>query len=408
MKTKVMPLSMVAFLATLLSFSGQALAQSAPQPREQGGFPVLKTIKEVFLKGSIDGKKMFLVFGVQNAAEGIKDMMTDVIQERELRAIAHDVYNKEHDDDYAGEFKDGVRAMKNHAPQILQAPWDSIQKIPHAYQVSFASARDAYYNSKNPIAGALKYSGFAVWANIEGAYYLIIETPIEFAYELLSTALAVPMRLALQTVELAWDLSWTATKTVVRFAFCTAFSVIGGAYALLNSTTAATLTLMAAGGLAIIDGGRFVFVDLPHLIAYPVSARKQTGIEFNGTEQEEIARKARDVLAAAPVPGYENLKPEVTMDGNKYKSRIVSNVRLEDGTELKTLLLTVGIKKKQVYVKLEMTRTAFRILKKAAQTAGTGKSELKNALRAKMNAILEQIVKPEAAPAATVQVADAA
>lgn len=402
MKTKVMSLSMAAFLATLLSFSGQASAQ------ETGGIPILKTVKEVFLKGSIDGKRMFMVVGVGKALDDIKDMAGDIVKERELRTIARDVYNADHHDDYADEFKQGVRAMKNHAPWILRAPWDSIRKIPHAYQVSFSSAKDAYYNSKNPIAGALKYSGFAVWANIEGAYYLIVETPLEFAYELLSTTLAVPMNLALQTVELAWDISWTATKTAVRFALATTASVIEGAYALLSSGTAVTLTLMAAGGLAIVDGARFVFVELPHLIGYPVGVKSGTGIEFNGTEQEEVARKARDVLAAAPVPGYENLKQEAAMEGDRYKSRIVSTVRLEDGTSLKALLLTVGIKKKQVYVKLEMTRAAFRILKKAARACGTTKDELKAELRAKMNAILEQVVKPAAAPAVAIQIVDAA
>ncbi|MGK5089373.1 hypothetical protein WDW86_17620 [Bdellovibrionota bacterium FG-2] len=94
---------------------------------------VLETAGEVFFKGSIDGKSMFMVLGMKDAKDAIKEIKDWAIDEKDLADIGND-FNDEH---HIGDFKDtvgeGVDRSKEAAEHLLSAPWKSLKKIPKAY-----------------------------------------------------------------------------------------------------------------------------------------------------------------------------------------------------------------------------------------------------------------------------------
>ena len=79
---------------------------------------------------------------------------------------------------------------------IFSKPWDSLKKIPESYREDFDLAAEAYHKSDSRVAGAVKYSGIAVWANIKGAYYLVIEAPVKMVANATAVALLPAAALA--------------------------------------------------------------------------------------------------------------------------------------------------------------------------------------------------------------------
>ena len=325
----------------------------------------MQTIGEVFLKGSIDGKHLFMVLGVKDALKADKKIAEWAVDEKDLKDLADDVYNPEHHDDAVSRVRKGAEISKEAAPMILSLPWKSLQKIPKAYRVDFDHAQNAYYSSKNPVSGVLKYSGWAVWANIQGAYYLVIETPIEFVGMTLATVGAVPAAAVWEGLVVVGD----AGKIVFKYASGAIAVLAVDAYSLVSATTATTLTAVTASGIGIYKGAKFLFYGLPHRMTYPVAIEQKT--DFAMSHQEEIARIAQSVIVKE--------MPQVKVRGQigKYKSTFTLSVADRDGTEAKMGRVLVGVKRDNVVIKVEFKRS---YLKSRMAQENADKTNVKQAL----------------------------
>jgi hypothetical protein len=368
------------------------------------------TIKEIFIKGSIDGKHLFLVLGMEDSFKATKDMMKNVITERDIYKLSNrweklknKVYNKKHDDDYVDVAKAGYENTKEEWTKAVTESWDTIKHIPQAFNVDIEKAKKSYYNSKNEIAGALKFSGLAVWAVIHGTYYLIIEAPAEFAFHFGLGALLSPVTtVAIQTIRVGFDIAFMALRSAwigIKASGAALGALAINGYALLSTTTATTITLVSAAGLAIYKGAKFVFVELPRRINYPIAVAQNTGIEFqdesqNNEEnnQQKFAHLLKESIAEvmANLPSehpLSQLKISLQENIHEYKSKIkISYTNLLN----ETILLAnanVGIKKKMIHVQIEMAKHPFKLLK---QNKGLSRKEIKEMLESLLNEIVQK------------------
>lgn len=322
----------------------------------------LDTVKEVFLKGSIDGDKMFMVLGTSNGLEISKKMMKDAINMDDLLEVKDDIQD----------IKETALNFQN----IIKKPWKSLKKIPNAYKVDFEKAQDSYYSADSQISGVLKYSGWAVWAQVEGAYYLVIEAPVVMAAHTVGSSIA-----------LAWDvtaLGLRVTWNVIKPVFALVASTAVMTYASVSSGIATTATLIAAGGVAVFKGGRWLIVEMPSRFFKPATVVKATN--YNYDQQEELANKIQAFLTNyGDVFGDKIL---INSELKKYKSSFAISFEKNglNAFELKTV-----IRNKKVEVNLEVKKAYFRELRK--ENSNLSRSELKAKLIEEMKLILSQILE---------------
>lgn len=315
-----------------------AQSQGAEQDQsvEQGGEEeikdekdnIFKVVKEIYVKGSIDGKHLFMVYGMGEAKNAIKGDFKNIIRMRDLVRVKDAINNKEHRDDFVDSVKEGiegskesaqaipgdVKDIKEAAQDIVKWPWKSISRMKESYKVSFDNARDSYYHAKNPIVGTLKYSGHAIWANVKGAYYLIVEIPVVTAAAVVETgvetldvaadgagvALSVPLHIIGQTLRVAWRSTVVGLK-LATIPFRAAAAALQGGYSLLSTTTAATVTLIAAGGIATYKGTKWLVYTLPHRLMSPIAVLSGTEIPLD--QQEEFAKKVKTEIEQSILSG---------------------------------------------------------------------------------------------------------
>ncbi len=371
------------FAITALLIGATAGAQEVAPPKSG----TLSVIKEVFMKGSIDGKQMFMVLGMQDGFEVTKDIAEGIVTERELDWYSHraeklaDHIYDDKKDNYAAATRKGVEAAEDLAPRILERPWRSLKEIPKSFKVNLDKGQDAYYNSKNGVAGAVKYSGWAAWAVIEGSYYLILEAPVRFAFNLAGTVLAVPTAWAVQTIRVGFDVAclaflavWNGLKAAILVPTMLAVEI----YSVLSSTVATTLTLVAAGGLAIIKAGKFLFVDGPRRIRYPVGVKAETGIEFNEKEQINMANQ---VVTHYSAKDNELNITRVESNIRKYKSSIDLYATKDDGSEIHYGVIAITVSEKMVRARLDVSRKMFKIMKRNGMTRDAVKAMVTESLK---------------------------
>jgi hypothetical protein len=344
-------------LLVTLFFSFSLMAQEADSS-------TLDTVKEVFLKGSIDGDNMFMVLGTADGYKISKKMMEDAIKFDDLVDLKED----------AADVGEALKGFKN----VIKKPWKSLKKIPKAYKVNFNKAQEAYYSADNQVSGVVKYSGWAVWAQVEGAYYLVIETPIIAATQIIGHSIAVAWEVADLGLRVAWDV------LKVPVAMIASASVM--AYSTISSTIATTATLIAAGGVAAFKGGKWLFITMPSKLFKPLSAEVLTDIEFN--DQENFAKKVEQYIQTAT--DLFGSKFEIDSDINKFKSNFIIKTESKNGEQAKSYVLNTVIKNKKVVLKLEVTREFFREFKKNHEDLS--RKEVKEKLVQEMSFILNQII----------------
>jgi hypothetical protein len=382
---------LVLFLAMfgLLSILSTNNAQAADN--------IFKTVKEVFLKGSIDGKNLFMVYGMKDMAKDMKESMSDAVRMKDIVKMGEYFWDKHHDDDFVGAAKDGAEMTKEvaeHLPTavagIAKYPWKSLKKIPGSYKISFDNARDSYYNSNNKIAGTLKYAGHAVWANVKGAYYLVVEVPAKIAVGVLETAFtaigtiaAVPAAIAFQGIKIGYKL---VTMTV-RLGAKLVANVARFTYALISSTVATTATLVTGTAMLVYKAGKWLIVGIPRAITRPVRVDRKTRVHLD--DQEEYAKRVEEVLKdSATKIDVEKVNGNI----GKYTSRFVIKMKNAKNKMINAVIVKLGIKDKKVEVEVSATRKYLRALKKLPENAGKKAKRIKSELKRELRGLARSVV----------------
>ncbi len=374
--------SLGAVFAAVLGLVSATTLMAPSQAQAGVSSNVLETAGEVFLKGSIDGKSMFMVLGMKDAKDSVKDIMDWAVDEQDLTDLRDDITNKSHNGDFADAAKDGADLSKEAAQQFFSTPWKSLKEIPKAYRVSFDRAQEAYYGSKNPVAGALKYSGWAVWANIQGAYYLVIEAPVEFVALSVATVGAVPAAIALHGIVIAWDV----TKVVVKFTAGVVASAAVATYAFVTSSTATALTLIAGGAVGVFKGGKWLFYGLPYSLFHPVQVENLTGFAF--ADEQTFANFALEYLKARQASMH---LVAVASEIGKYNSRVTLSLSDDSGKAIDAAVLKFSSKKGNVVMSLDATRKYYKLRRQA--NPEMSRSEVKSMIHGEFMTLLQDIEK---------------
>jgi len=397
----------------LLAVLGENPAAAAdPVPAED---TALGTIGEIFLKGSIDGKHMFLVLGMKKAVAATKDIAEWAIHKDGLQADGHELAEDfrevgEDATEFDDAFRNGVRftqkggeVLHGNAPEIWRAPWRSLRKIPGAYRVNFDRARDAYYGSKHASVGALKYAGWAAWANIEGAYYLVIEAPAKVVGEVLfttlvatGTALGVPGALAFKGIELAWDATeaalhsaWVGTKIVLRATAGLIATIATVTYSLVSTGTAELLAGVAYVGVMTYRAGKLLLVELPRKARFPIAVERPTSLGYE--QQTTVAALVAAALRSLSLPEVSRLL--CTERIGKYRSSFNCGDAIG---RIQNVALTLKVERQRVVLKLELTRDYVRLLRKSPEFSDLRRTKAKHSLKARFQAILDSLPIEEA------------
>lgn len=329
---------------------------------------LLKSLKEVILKGSIDGDNVVMVYGLADSWEDMKDLTKNSLKKDDfidLGSLVHTEGNSYQDsgyvDDYADSMQRGFDWTKSSAKftkksfkNMFTRPWKSLKKIPKSYKVNFENASEAYYNSNNALAGAVKYTGWALYAQLEGAYYLVIETPAVVAYSAVQTTIgavgtliSIPVSVVLQTLRVAGQTTWIA----VKFVAMNVASLAAGTYSVISTGVASTITVLAAGGIALYKGTKFV-LSAPARLLKPVVEKLETDFTFD--EQEEIAKKILDNLNT--INTGLDLNDYII---NKFNSKFELN-----SEDKKSIILKISVVSKKLVITAQATRKYLKQIKK--------------------------------------------
>lgn len=342
----------------MLIFSIKAVAATNA---DNQGLP--GTIKEIYVNGSIEGDKLRAVYSLSDMSEDALADLKKVVQVQDLKELGA-LFHTAGDNDYEfNDYQDAVqlgaeasvdslKQLPKSLKKIITAPADSIGKIPGSYKVNFERAQDSFYNSNNVLAGTVKYAGWALWAQVEGAYYLVVEAPVRMVSNIIASGfnaataiLAIPVMVAVQTIRVAYKV----VEISVKFTYRVLSAAARATYSLLSTTTAAALTTAVAGGIAIYKGGRWL-VRAPRLISVPYAQTQVT--DYNFDEQEEVAQKVKTYLQTLG-SAYEITKEKI----NKFKSKFTVTYK-----GAKALIVRTSIKDKAVAIKAEATRKFKRML----------------------------------------------
>jgi hypothetical protein len=331
--------TLVALLFSLiLTLLTPAFAQEAQQESQAqvGTNKFGETVNEIFMQGSIDGNNMFLVLGFKDALEIAGDSLKNAVDIENLRDIRRDaveagrdvvqgLWNQNHDGDMVEAARAGAQFSSSQAKKILANPLKSLAKIPNAYRTQFQSARAAYYETDNQILASVKYAGLAVWANVEGAYYLVIEAPIRMATHLLGTAIGIPGAIALQATVVAFNLTVDAigltlkiTGRLLKAVANTAVAIGALAYSGISTGVAIAATTVAAGAVGAANG-------VAWLVSAPFKSWNGTHVTLKVPQaqlslEEATAKLAEDDLATLSALGIE--LDDVEVKGNDFKKEI--------------------------------------------------------------------------------------
>jgi hypothetical protein len=330
---------------------------------------LIQSLKEVIMKGSIDGDNVVMVYGLADSWDDMKHLSKNSLDKDDfinLGELINTKGNSYGDSSYVDDLADSAQRgfdwsktsakfTKKSFKKMFTRPWKSLKKIPRSYKVNFENAKEAYYDSNNVLAGTVKYAGWAVYAQIEGMYYLVVEAPAMVAYSAIQTAigavgtvLSIPASILLQTARIAGQATWIA----VKFVAMNVASLAAGTYSVLSTGVATAITVLAAGGIALYKGAKFV-VSSPSKLFRPVEKIIETNMAYD--EQENFAKNILAQLQSANT-GF-TLKHHVI---NKFNSKFVL---LKEAK--KAVILKVKVVSKKLVIQAQATTKYLRMVKKA-------------------------------------------
>jgi hypothetical protein len=366
---------LIAFLILVTSSLGYAQTQ-----------PLGATIKEIYMKGSIEGDNLTMVYGFEDMAEDVKEHIKNSVQVQDFEKLGKLIFNKG-DDDYIEAVKEGAKETASVAKKlpkrfgnIFTKPWKSIKKIPGSYKVNFENATEAFYDANNRLSGAVKYTGWALWANIEGAYYLIVEAPVVMVSHAIAAGFstawmvaAIPVSVVIQTFRVAFQVTWIGLRFVGNS--------VGGAsrivYSAVSTSIAAAITASVAGGIAAFTGGKWLVAQPRKLLRpYKVTHETETGY----SRQQNLAERLKQHLLSLDAD-YEMVSENIA----RFKSKFTLNYQ-----GVKSLIVRTRVNaEKQVEITAEATAKYKRLMKKLNPELDATE------LRAKITAELAELVTLE-------------
>lgn len=351
-------------------------------------------VTEIFAKGSIDGKKLFLVLGFENSTEIFKSSMKNAIDIDDLQDIGSKVYNSNHHSDIIGYAGAGARFTERAARKSLDfggkaftSPWRSLKKIPQSYAYSMGNAVNSMYSNSNPVLGAMGFAGHAVWANVKGAYYLVVEAPVKAAAyttgsvgSAAAAALAVPTMVTLRVAGIALSLTWEAVETVG--------TVLGGAatmaYSAISTTAAATGAVVAGAAVAVFNGGKWL-VTAPFNLGKAVKVKQDTGLSMH---------KIEDLSAAIETSMPSELIESLGLSGQavvekqgRYSSKLVF---MDSNEEREALVVEVKVRGGKLEARSHVTKDHFKALQAQSDV---GEDELKENVKEAIETSLAQVAE---------------
>tara|TARA_R110000868_G_scaffold61524_6_gene187022 strand:+ start:2635 stop:3861 length:1227 start_codon:yes stop_codon:yes gene_type:complete len=377
-----------------------ALAQESDSDVTSKGSRFGNTVREIFMQGSIDGNHMFMVLGFEDAAEIAGDAARNAIDIENLRDIRRDVqeagsdvvqglWNSDHDGDMVDAVRAGARFSSSQAKKILANPLKSLKKIPGAYKTQFQHAREAYYETDNQILASVQYAGHAVWANVEGAYYLVIEAPIRMATHLLGAVIGVPGTVALQAagialrftidaIGLTFKIGGHLLKTVANVAVGVASLVYSG----VSTGVAIAATSIAAGTVGAING-------IGWLISAPVKIWNGTYIKLQIEKKDRTLEEVTKLLSEDDISILSVLGvrlDDVIVSGDEFKKEI--KMLKVFGSKLKTAA-TIKIARKSGKFEVK-ANLANRLIKELRQSddGDLSRREFKKHAKAEFEAMI--------------------
>lgn len=393
------------FLLSLLlvSVSGQTMAKDS----------LGSSIKEIFVKGSVANENLFLVLGFEDANNFAKKTFKNIIDKEDLVDIAQDSADAVSDtadfywngeaSEYTELVGEAASYSKRHMKKILSSPWKSLKKIPQSYKVGMERANDSFRNSSNAVVGSTLWAANAVWVNIKGAYYLVVEAPARAVGEILATTVAVPgavvgapvLNAAFLTLRLGFEavqLSYQLTKSILA----ASLAVTSYAYATVTTSIAAGVVTVGAVALqtAKLTGA---------IISYPFTYKQRAKTKL----QTDVNYKELDLLTDfiaknLGTQGLQDLKVNTSVainnlenhpvDRRHYKAQL--DFFAQDG-ETEALSVEVSIKfnkdksKQNIVLTSYANKKHFNNIKKERNLKS---KEMKKVFKAEISKALENVV----------------
>lgn len=318
-----------------------------------------KALKEIFVKGSLDGDKLFLVLGMEKAKEIFGNSMKEAIDVEELKDWSSDsarmirdgaerVWNNGHNGDIVDHVGDAARFSVDTADEIFKWPWRSLSKIPNSFSVGLNNAREARANASNSVAGTLAYSGLATWTLVKGSYYLVVEAPVKFVAALAATTLAVPATLAYEAIRLPLAITFGVTGKVLRLGWIATKAVVMGGVALGAITYSAITTGIAATATTLAAASVTAFRITAKIVQFPFRVFKKGMVSaettINYEKMTDFAEKLPSVLSKDILEklGVDSDSAAIESRIEDYKSVITIRSKIDPKKE--ALVIKVGIK----------------------------------------------------------------
>lgn len=388
-------LGLLMSLAAPLSWAQEADSEVVSKGNNFGS-----TVKEIFLQGSIDGNSMFMVLGFEDAKEIAGDAVRNAVDIENLRDIRRDVqeagsdvvqglWNSEHEGDMVDAVQSGARFTSEQAKKILSSPLKSLAKIPGAYRTQFQQARRAYYETDNQILASAQYAGLAVWANVQGAYYLVIEAPIRMATHLLGTVIGVPGAVAIRAAGIALNLTIDAIGLTFKIGGHLLQAVANAAIGVASLVYSGVSTGIAIAATSVAAGAVGAAHGIAWLVSAPVKGWNGTYIKLviekeDRTLDEVTKLLSEDDISILSVLGVE--LDDVIVTGDEFKKEI--KMLKVFGSKLKTAAQIKITRKSGKYeIKAHL---ANRLIKQLRSDSGSdmGRREFKRHAKAEFQAMI--------------------
>ncbi len=390
-------------LALVLSFlfvSNSAWSQDSDSDVTSKGRTFGNTVKEIFMQGSIDGNSMFMVLGFERASEIAGNAARNAIDIENLRDIRRDaqdaggdvvrgLWNSEHDGDMVDAVSSGARFSSSQAKKILANPLKSLAKIPNAYKTQFQHAREAYYETDNQILASVQYAGHAVWANVEGAYYLVVEAPIRMVTHLLGAAIGVPGAVALQAAGIALrftvdaiGLTFKIGGQLIRTVANAAVGIASLVYSGVSTGVAIAATSIAAGAVGAVNG-------VAWLVSAPIKAWNGTYIKLQVERNDRSLDQITSLLSEDDISILSILDVElddVVVTGDEFKKEI--KMLKAFGSKLKTAaIIKIERRSGKYQIKAHLKSRLIKLLRKE-DDQDMGRREFKRHAKAEFEAMI--------------------
>ncbi|MCP4913429.1 MAG: hypothetical protein GY909_09925 [Oligoflexia bacterium] len=363
------------------------------------------TIKEIFVKGSINDDKLFMVLGLEDGAKIFKNIGKEAIDLEELKDIGADtarsvgrtarrIYNGGNGD-VLDHVTEAARFSVENPSDIYKSPWRSLSKIPTSYKVSMEQARDARANSSNSAAGLVKYTGLATWAHVKGAYYLVVEAPAKLVGQLAARALAVPAVLAYDAISIPLGFTISMAGKALRVGYQATKAIVLGAaaigtisYSAISTSLAAvatTTSYLAIGAVKITIKA----LALPFRIGQRARLKTETEVNY-----EKLTQLGEEFAKNSPLTILEELGLSTEYTVSKiqdYKGTITFGSKLAKkfGMKLKLSIKWNTDKSKQnTVVTSYFSKKHFNALMKKT---GLNKKQLKEVLLSKVTDLVAKV-----------------